>query len=283
MKAGAARAPYVAAALGALLFAIGTQGRIEAMGRVPSRHPLLYLPSGKYLRVAALGFDGLLADAIYLWSIQYYGDYDIRDRYDYLDAIYDQVITELDPHYLDPYLVGALIMNVEARRPERALHLLDKGIRANPDQWLLAFEAGFLCYNDLHDYARAAAYFEKALSVPDVHPLVRRFYAEMHNRAGDKRTSLREWLEIYDTSDDAYVKNVSWNHVHDLTVDVNLADLKDAVARFRQRAGRWPRALRELEGPGGLAAVPSDPEGRDYLYDPASGDVTYRGGLVLGR
>jgi len=42
----------------------------------------------------------------------------------------------------------------------------------------------------------AASYFEKALRVPGVHPLVRRFYAEMYNRAGDKRTSLKEWLEI---------------------------------------------------------------------------------------
>src|SRR5881397_516312 len=70
----------------------------------------------------------------------------------YLEQIYGQVITELDPHYLDPYLIGALIMNAEARKPEMALALLDRGIARNPDQWILAFEAGFLCYNDLKDY-----------------------------------------------------------------------------------------------------------------------------------
>src|SRR5881296_3989733 len=185
-----------------LLLAVLVQLRIEGSRRSSGVHPLLYLPSGKYLKVAALGFDGLLADLLYLWSIQYYGNYDIKDRYANLERIYDQVITELDPHYLDPYLVGALIMTAEARNPEMALRLLDKAVSANPDQWLPAFEAGFLCYNDLHDYKRAAFYFEKALGVPGVHPLVRRFYAEMYNRAGDKRTSLREWLEIYQTSDD---------------------------------------------------------------------------------
>src|SRR5258705_368740 len=92
-----------------LLLAALVQGRIEAGRRASPIHPLLYLPSGKYLKTMALGFDGLLADVLYLWSIQYYGNYDIRDRYTFLEQIYDQVITELDPHYLDPYLVGALI------------------------------------------------------------------------------------------------------------------------------------------------------------------------------
>ena len=104
-------------ALACLLAAIFVQGRIEGLKPGAAAHPLLYLPSGKYLKVAALGFDGLLADLLYLWSIQYYGNYDIKDRYTYLERIYDQVITELDPHYLDPYLVGALIMTAEARNP----------------------------------------------------------------------------------------------------------------------------------------------------------------------
>src|SRR3989442_8437323 len=197
-----ARRRMALCAVAGLLLAVLVQTQIEAIRRSSGAHPLLYLPSGKFLKVMALGFDGLLADVLYLWSIQYYGNYDIKERFDYLERIYEQVITELDPHYLDPYLVGALIMTAEARKPEMALKLLDKGVRANPDQWIMPFEAGFLCYNDLHDYRRAAAYFEKALSVPGVHPIVHRFHAEMYNRAGDKRTSLKEWLEIYQTTTD---------------------------------------------------------------------------------
>lgn len=270
-------------ALTGLLLAVLVQGRIEASRQSSAVHPLLYLPSGKYLKAISLGFDGLLADMIYLWSIQYYGNYDIKDRYTYLEHIYGQVITELDPHYLDPYLVGALIMSAEARQPEAALRLLDKGVDNNPDQWIVAFEAGFLCYNDLHDYRRAAYYFRKASAVPGAHPLVRRLYAEMHNRAGDKKTSLREWAEIYDTSDDPYVRNVAWNHVHDLKVEVDLADLRDAVSRFGAGEGRPPARLRELVTAGVVGGLPLDPEGRDYLYDSRTGDVRYRGSLVLGR
>lgn len=271
-------------ALGLLLLAVLVQGRIEALaaGR-PGGSPLLYLPSGKYLKAVSLGFDELLADLIYLWSIQYYGNYAIEDRYLYLERIYGQVITELDPRYLDPYLVGALIMTVEARQPEMALRLLDKGAARNPDAWILPFEAGFLCYNDLRDYPRAAAYFDKALRVPGVHPLVRRLRAEMLNRAGDQRTSLMEWAEIHATATDDYVRTVAWNHVHDLKVEVDLADLRSAVARFRETAGRAPRRLEELATAGLLVPLPRDPENDSYLYDPATGEVSYRGRRILAR
>ncbi len=274
-------------ALGAcvcLLLASLAQWGMEARaGARVEVHPLLYLPSGKYLKLVSLGFDGLLADMIYLWSIQYYGNYENTDRYRYLEQIYGQVIAELDPRYLDPYLVGSLIMNAEARDPEMALRLLDKGIEKNPDAWILAFEAGFVCYDSLKDYSRAAQYFEKALRAPDVHPLVHRLYAGMYERAGDKRTSLREWAEIYRTAKDDYIRNVAWNHTHDLTVEVDLMDLRAALARFAGREGRPARSLAELRARGDIAELPRDPEDHDYRYDRATGEVSYRASLILAR
>lgn len=271
-------------AIAALSAAILVQGRIEAgaAGRA-AIHPLLYLPSGKYLKVASLGFGDILADVIYLWSIQYYGNYAIQDRYTYLEKIYTEVITELDPHYIDPYLIGSLIMTAEARQPEMALRLLDKGFERNPGQWILAFEAGFICYDNLRDYRRAAAYFEKALKIPGVHPLVRRLYAGMYERAGDKRTSLREWAEISETATDDYVRQVSLNHVHDLKVEVDLMDLRDALGRYRSQTGRFPVRLSELPALALIRDVPRDPEDRDYQYDPRTGEISYRGSLVLAR
>jgi tetratricopeptide (TPR) repeat protein len=272
------------AALLTLLLAAGVQVGIEARADEESTpSPLLYLPSGKYLRFVALGFDELLADIIYLWSIQYYGSYHIQDRYEYLERIYAGVISELDPRYLDPYLLGSLIMTAEAREPEMALALLDKGIERNPDVWLLSFEAGFIAYNDMKDYGRAAEYFEAALRAPDVHPLVRRLYAEMHNRAGDKPTSLQLWSEILESTEDEYVRRVAWNHVHDLKVEIDLEILRGAVSSFRERVGRWPSALGELGPRDGLRGLPRDPKGGDYLYEPVRGRVAYADRLVLKR
>jgi tetratricopeptide (TPR) repeat protein len=278
------RAPLAAGALALILLAALLQGQVDAaIRRGDSPSPLLYLPSGRYLKVVSLGFDGILADALYLWSIQYYSNYSLSDRYEYLEHIYKDIITELDPHYLDAYLTGSLIMSAEARRPDLALALLDKGIERNPSAWILAFDAGFFCYQDLRDYARAGAYFEKALGASDVNPQVRRFYAEMSNRAGDPRASLREWIAIHQTATDDYVRAVSWNHVHDLKVRIDLEDLGAAVAAFRSRTDRPPRRLEELVRAGFLASLPLDPEERPYDYDPLAGRVAYSGSRVLGR
>jgi tetratricopeptide (TPR) repeat protein len=268
----------------ALLLAVLVQGTIDT--RAASRtaaSPLLYLPSGRYLDIAALGFDGVLADLIYLWSIQYYGNYAIADRYLYLDHIYRRVIAEIDPHYIDPYVIGALIMNVEAHEPEMALRLLDTGIAHNPGRWILAFEAGFICYDTLKDYPRAARYFETALAAPDVHPLVRRLHAAMVDRSGDRRAALRLWAGIHDTTDDAYTRRVAWNHVHDLKVEIDLADLRAALAAFAARHGAPPRRIEALTAGGFLPRIPVDPEDRPYRYDPVSGTVDYAGVPVVGR
>lgn len=275
---------YAVAAL-LLFLAAGLLSRTAAARQAAEARtsPILYLPSGRYLKVAALGFESILADAIFLWSIQYYSNYAITDRYDYLEQIYTDVISDLDPHYLDPYLVGAMIMNVEAHRPESALRLLDKGIRNNPEEWILPFEAGYVCYQDLKDYARAGRYFEIAAGIPGAHPAVRRFHAEMSNRAGDRRASLLQWSEIWETSTDPYVRGVAWNHVHDLKVEVDLNDLEAAIGRFREARGRAPARLQELVSAGYLASLPSDPEGESYAYAAGSGAVAYRGSRVLGR
>lgn len=261
----------VAAAVAAAAGAEGRLHRLEATRRAGAH--LLYLPSGKYLRALAPGFPEVLADAIYLWSIQYYADYRPDERSAYLEHIYAGVITELDPRYQDPYLVGALIMAVEAGDVEMALRLLDKGIEANPGDWLLAFEAGFYCFDSLGDYARAARYFERAMKVPGAHPLVRRLHAEMYNRIGDRRSSWRYWLEIWQGAQDDYVRSVAWRHVHDLKLQVDVEELQAAVNAYAERFGRWPQELDELVRKRIAGSIPRDPEGNPYIYNRNTGQV----------
>jgi tetratricopeptide (TPR) repeat protein len=264
------------AGLLAVLFVTGygANQRLEGLETgEPDRDHLLYLPSGRLLRVLSLGQDDTLADLIYLWSIQYYGYYQGGVRYDYLMQIYDRVITELDPRFQDAYLLGAMILSMEAQRHDEALQLLDKGIRENPGDWLLPFEAGFIAYSSLRDYRRAAAYFRVAMERPGVSPVVRRFYAEMFNRMGDPRTSLQHWNEILDTAGSDYVRRIASRHVRDLTTKVRRADLQAAVDAFRDARGHPPARLQDLVDADLLPQIPLDAEGRPFRYDPAAGAV----------
>jgi tetratricopeptide (TPR) repeat protein len=176
-----------------------------------------------------------------------------------------------------------MIMTAEAQQPEMALRLLDKGIEKNPDQWILPFEAGFTCYQTLKDYTRAARYFDLSAAVPGAPPIVQRFKAEMTRRAGDIRDSLQEWAAIHDAATDEYVRTIAWNHVHDLRVQVDLDDLRKAMALYQSRTGQRPGSLGALQAAGILRATPRDPEGHPYLYDPRTGEPSYGGLSILGR
>lgn len=251
----------------------------------PVREPaadLLYLPSGKYLVVASLGHRQVLADLIYLWAIQYYGNYEITNRYLYLDKIFREVITELDPRYIDPYWIGALIMTIEAKDVEMGLRLLDKGMAANPDQWILPYLAGWECYH-AKEYERAAAYFDRATAIPGAPPVIKRAYAGMFQKLGDREAAIAAWSEVArDPSMDARGRQVAEKRVKELRVEGDLERIQTAIDHYAGRTGSPPRSLRELVAAGDLSSVPVDPDGRSYEYDPGRGKVMPPAARVLG-
>jgi len=278
------RAIVALLALGAFGAAAASQAALERRqaGR-DSAWQILYLPSGRYLKVSSLGFAPLLADFIYLWSIQYYGSYHASVRYDLVEKIYVDVIGELDPLYRDAYTLAALILVAEARDPERALKALEAGMERNPGDWLLPFEAGFIAFNSLRDYERAAAYYARAMVLPDAPPFTRRLHAEMYNKMGDKETSYARWREVYEGAVDESVRQIAYSHVHDLEIEIELALLREKVWEYRQRHAAWPARLQALVREGLLAALPLDPEGLPYLYEATTGDVRSQSKFRLWR
>lgn len=228
---------------------------------------LLYLPNGKYLRALSMGQSALLADAIYLWAIQYYADYGREDRYLLVEHIFGDVIAGLDPQYVDAYWIGALILTTEARDLDAGLRLLDQGMAANPDKWILPYLAGWECHS-FGRYEQAAEYFDRAAAVPDAPAVVLRLRAGMTAEAGDLEEAYRLWLEVLEDprSDPASIA-VAERRVRDLRVRIELAQLQSIVDAFRNRYGRAPRSIEELVGNGYLAEVPLDPSGEPYAIE----------------
>lgn len=205
-------------ALAALAGAGGSRAALVRLSREAPRAPgLLYLPNGKHLKALSLGHAGLVADALYLWAIQYYSDYQRGDRFRYVEQVFGGVIGELDPHFVEPYWLGALILIVEAGDLEGGLRLLDKGFAENPTQWILPYMAAFECERT-RDYARAARYLDAASRVPGAPPHVRRMKAGMLQRAGDRREAIELWRQIAeDPASDAGVRAMAEARVRDLS------------------------------------------------------------------
>lgn len=257
--------------------------RLAALAEAPeSGRPLLYLPNGRHLKAASLGHAPLVADFVYLWAIQFYSDYERKDRFRYVEHVFGTVIPELDPRYVDPYWIGALILTVEARDLEGGLRVLDTGFRNNPEAWVLLYLAGWEC-STAGQHARAATYFGRAATVPGAPAQLRRLQAGMEARAGDLEGALAMWTQLRDDpASDATTRGIAERQVRDLSVKRDVAALERAVSAFRAAAGRAPRRLEELVARGTLRALPLDPDGQPYRYDPATGAVASSAGRILG-
>jgi tetratricopeptide (TPR) repeat protein len=266
------------------LFSAGVGG--ATLDRLASleqgERPLLYLPNGKHLRAASLGNAPLVADVVYLWAIQYYSDYRRADRYRFVEHIFGNVIAELDPHYEDPYSLGALILIVEAHDLDAGLRLLDEGFSKNPDAWILPYLAGWECER-AQRYDAAADYFQRSARAPTAPAFVARMRAGMFAKAGDLDEASRAWQQILDDAhSDAASREIASRQLRAIDARRQLDVVQAALDSYRAEVGRNPARLEDLVASGRLATLPSDPDGNPLRYDATAGRVSLVAGGILG-
>ena len=233
---------------------------------------IIYIPSGQYLKLATFGNSSLLADMIYVWAIQYYSDYTIPDMYEYLDHIFS-IINELDPSYLDPYDIGAVIAAYEAEDLDLALKILDRGLEKNPEQWLFPYMAAHYAQMIKKDHKLAQEYYKKAMNIEEVPPIVERLYANAIFKSMDYKRALQTWLEIYKTAKDERTKKIASNHIYNITATIDIQKINEAIEKFKESYGRNPMELSQLVRAGFLDSLPKDLDGKEYIYDSRKGEV----------
>ena len=233
---------------------------------------IIYIPSGQYLKLATFGNSSLLADMIYVWAIQYYSDYTIPDMYEYLDHIFS-IINELDPSYLDPYDIGAVIAAYEAQDLDLALKILDRGLEKNPEEWLFPYMAAHYAQMIKKDHKLAQEYYKKAMNIEEVPPIVERLYANAIFKSMDYKRALQTWLEIYKTAEDERTKKIASNHIYNITTTIDIQKINGAIAKFKESYGRNPMELSQLVKAGFLDSLPKDLDGKKYIYDSRTGEV----------
>jgi tetratricopeptide (TPR) repeat protein len=278
MKTATARRKGSATLLIVLLLFLSCAGIValkQAVERVPRKKipgaSIIYIPSGKYLKYATFGYSSLVADFVYLWAIQYYTTYTIVDRFQNLEHIFS-IIAELDPRFTDPYEIGALIAINEAKDLKLAFKILDMGLAKNPDQWIFPFEAGHYAQR-ARDYDTARKYYEKTMNIPGAPDIAKRLYAAAGFRGMDLKESWETWLEVYNTAQDERTKKIAGKHLYQVKAasDTNL--LKEGVRQFKERYRRLPAGLEELVRVGLVSALPRDLDGKDYIYNPKTGEI----------
>jgi len=234
---------------------------------------LLYLPSAEVLRLVSLGNDGLMADLLYMWSIQYYSQFDFREKFLYLDTVFN-LITDLDPRYFDAYRIGAMIMSVQKhgdpnQHKEAIVRLYDKGIRAMPEKWEIAEWAAWDAYLVLQDTDQAVEWMGIAAERPGAPYVLQRLYGVWRDNihGWTVEDSIAHWHEVLAGAETKTEINLATSHMYDSYVTLHRRSLDPMLRDYFERTRSCPESWQELVDAGWLASVPTDYLGNPYGID----------------
>jgi tetratricopeptide (TPR) repeat protein len=230
---------------------------------------VLYVSSPQVLKRLSLGYGGLLADVYWTRAVQYFGKKHHLAAADYsLLAPLLEITTTLDPHLTVAYEFSASFLAPPPPSgggvPDRAIQLLEFGIRNNPDEWRLYYNLGFVYYMDLKDYSKAAEVFARGSRVPNANPFLKVLAGRMAEHAGDTATARLMWIATYQTTHDSNVRASASAHLRAIQVDEDVTTLENLTASYRQQTGHFPSTFTELRGIGVLNQTPVDPLGVPY-------------------
>jgi hypothetical protein len=242
-------------------------------GAEGAREEILFLPSGGTLRRLCGGYSGLLADIYWTRAVQYYGRRHLAHAQDYalLGALLS-ITTDLDPNLLIAYRFGSLFLAGKppegAGRPDMAIHLLHRGIVANPDYWRFWEDLGFIYYWDLKDYAHAAQAFRIGSERPGALPWMRVLAASVAAQGGELRTSYILWSEIAETAENEAMRRTAKAHVAALAAQLAMQKLDSLLALYREKQGHDAHTFQDLVAAGYLRGIPLDPSGQPFIIGP---------------
>lgn len=272
------RQSWIAGVAVALLLA-GTaalQARLERARPPAADLPgFLYIDSPGVLQRLALSYDALVADLYWIRTIQHYGGVRLSEnpvkRYDLLLPLLD-LTTSLDPHFRAAYLYGAIFLAEPepsgAGRPHDAVRLLEKAMRAQPDNWVFAQQAGFVNYWYLRDFTGAAQWFGRAAEMPGAPEWLKPLEAVTLTQGGDRATSRRLWTSILQDSDSDLLQESARLRLSQIDALDAIDGLEALVRRFTDRTGRAATHWDDLIAAGWLRGLPYDPAGVPFVLQP---------------
>src|SRR5882757_8416055 len=223
-----------------------SRAQVEKLrGKEVTLEEVLYMPSGKSVKRLSLGYSSLLADIYWTRAVQYFGDKSNQRsmQYDLLYPLLD-ITTDLDPHLIVAYEFGSLFLSQPhpegAGQPEKAVALVEKGIRENPSYWRLYFTLGFIHYVDRHDPKAAEKAFLKGSEVPGALSWMKVMAARMAEHAQESTTAAYLWKAIYDSAVDKQLKDTAEKHLVSLKVESELDQLERITQEYYRRRGAYP-------------------------------------------
>lgn len=225
-----------------------------------------YTMPAAFSRVLAVGYQGLLSDYEFLRAITFYGDRSVNEErmsaedWDFFAYSLD-VVTDLDPYFLDPYVLGEGLLTWDAQRFDTANALLRKGMKYRNWDWQLPYYVGFNHFYFLKDYAAGSKYLMQAAEMPGSPAFLKTLAARLAYYGGKSKTALLFLQQMMAQSNSETLKQRMQKRLLALERAVKI---EEALQGYRNATGSDPDNLDTLVQRGYLQEIPQDPYGGEW-------------------
>lgn len=230
----------------------------------------LLLGSPGVLKKLSLEYAPLMGEIYWTRAVQYYGQkHHLHDQnLELLWPLLD-ITTTLDPELLPAYRFGSIFLSDSPPRgagePERAVTLLERGIRENPGYWRLYQDLGNVYYFDMKDYSKAAQAFETGSNIPGAMPWMKTMAAKIATDGESLETSYALWLDIYQTVKDENIHRNAGEHLLLLQAEMDMREIDRVADQYEKETGKRAKRMSELVDTGLLTKIPLDPRWFPYV------------------
>lgn len=229
---------------------------------------LSYLPSGKFLKGAALGYDEIIGDLLWIKGLSYFGSHSKTDQnYTWLFHLLD-IVTTLDPLYQPPYEFGGIVLAADAGDVDSSIALLKKGMEHvpsnHPRYYYLPFFLAFDYMYYKRDYLTAAHYLEQAAKFPQSPSYLPNLVARLYADADSPEVAVPFLQEMIQSTENQDLKDRLIVRLHQVRHEAILKRLNQAIDLFYLKFKKYPSSLNELVDTGIIPEIPVDPRGGTY-------------------
>jgi len=230
----------------------------------------LAIGSPKVIKAMSLEYTPLVAAMYWTRAVQYYGEKH-RLRLSNLDLLWPSldIATTLDPQLLPAYHFGSTFLGEKAPagagRPDLAVALLERGLKANPDEWRMYYDLGYVYYFDMHDYKKASEEFAEGAKNPKAYIWMRVLAAKIAGEGESPETSYFLWQQVYNTTTDELIRQNAQNHLVLMKAQLDMKEIDRVADEYEKQTGHRATRISELVQAGLLKGVPRDPDGYPYV------------------
>ena len=267
------------------LLVIFVSGHIVSLGKATTQHaelpmtknPTITLPA-PFLKVSTLEFDSLFSDFMLLEGMAFIGESSKRSDKPQVKEwewqwLYKQldVASDLDPYFLDIYYFANAHLTWGGHLIKETNTLLDKGIKARPEEWMLSFFAGFNDFYFLQDNDSASEYLMEASRGENAPQGIARLATSLAYKGKSTEIAIIFLKQMLLKTVDFKIRQ---EYETRLSALESIFSIEKAMHAYHLQFGESPSTLDLLVENKIIDKLPSDPYGGSFYIDDEGGVKT---------